>query len=143
VVSACGPINPARAPNGVQGLGYAPLSTDDDLPVAQLSCRLRPVARPSWPELARRPALSEVRVGFQFPALLPVHDEGPRVSPLGGFHDALQSTVLALQGLDYPADLEIVVDDVVQCPDLATQRHQGKDSFRVLTQGGDGAFERL
>ncbi len=50
VVSACGPIRPARAPNGDKGTVYPPLSTEYDLPVVPPSCRLRPVARPFWPD---------------------------------------------------------------------------------------------
>ena len=52
-----------RADPADKRTGYLPLSAGYDVPVAQLSCRLRPVARPSWPPvppnaggLARRPA---------------------------------------------------------------------------------------
>jgi len=34
---------------GCKGTGYPPLSADDDRPLAQPWCRLRPVAWPSWP----------------------------------------------------------------------------------------------
>jgi len=73
---------------GYKGSVYLPLSTDFAVillctlsrkltPVAQYLCCLRPVARPSWPELARRPARSTARVGIQPPTVMPVHDGCP------------------------------------------------------------------
>ena len=56
-----------RADPAGKRTGYPPLSTEYDRPVGPPSCRLRPVARPSWPGLARRPALPAVRVSIRPP----------------------------------------------------------------------------
>ncbi len=63
-----------RADPADKRTGYLPLSAGDDVPVAQLSCRLRPVAQPSWPagQHILRP-----------PKVMPAHDGCPRVLPLG------------------------------------------------------------
>jgi hypothetical protein len=92
---ACGPMAGTLAgwncrvglrADSAHGVGYTPLSTDDDLPVVQPSCRLRPVGRRpgrTGPQASTFGCAGEDAP----PHVIPVAAGCPRVPHLGGYLD--------------------------------------------------------